>query len=61
MTSISATSSVSSIQQSILAQQDAQDQISISILQKAQQNEQQQGAAAVQLIEAAGSIVDVRA
>lgn len=59
MGSISATS-FSSIQQSVLALQDSQDQISLAVLQKAQQADEQQGAAAVQLIEAASQIVDVR-
>lgn len=60
MDSISAASSSAGIQQSVLAMQEAQGQMNTAILAKAQQSDKQQGAAAVQLIEAAGRVVDVK-
>lgn len=61
MDSISASSSYSSIVQSVLANQDTRSQFEIGVMKAAQESDKQQGAAAVQLIEAAGHLVDVRA
>lgn len=60
MDSVSSCSSSTSIVQAVLANQETRGQIDISLLKMAQQNDQQQGAAAVQLIEAAGRVVDIR-
>lgn len=60
MDSISASSSYSSIVQSVLANQDSRGQFDIRVMKAAQESDKQQGAAAVQLIEAAGRVVDIR-
>jgi len=62
MDSISSCSSCSSssIVQAVLANQESRGQFDMSLLKTAQENDKQQGAAAVQLIEAAGRVVDIK-
>jgi len=45
----------------VIAKQDAQNQKQIKILETVQDVAKAQGAAAVELIESAGSVIDVRA
>ena len=60
MPSISASSSASLLD-AVIAKQDAQNQKQIKILETVQDVAKAQGEAAVELIESAGSVIDVRA
>lgn len=52
--------SAASLDQAAMSQIDARTQVDVALLDKAQELEIQQASAAVELIEAASSVVDIR-
>lgn len=60
MDGVSLSNATLNVLQAAAAQTETQDSLQVAVLAKAQDVQQQQGSAAVQLIEAATQIVDVR-